>query len=89
MAGPLSEHVKLRRLPETTGRSVAVAGVRLPGWTGGEGFYLWDGDTWIVAKMRLSKKTVSPWEPLLLRGRWVGDEWGTHWLQVEEMHNVV
>ena len=78
----LPECVPLRSLPETGGQSVVVAGVRLPGWTGGEGFYLWDGQTWVIAKARDVPKLPAPWVPMLLRGRWVVDEWGTSWLQV-------
>lgn len=88
VADRLPEHVPLRRLPEVSDRLVTVAGVRLPGWTGGEGFYLWDGETRVMARRSKSQKSPTPWEPLLLRGRWVGDEWDTYWLQVEEMHGV-
>jgi hypothetical protein len=87
MNSPLPEHVPLRRLPEESGHPVTVAGVRLPGWTGGEGFHLWDGETWIVARSSSSEKTIRPtaWQPVLLRGRWVGDEWGSFWLDVDEL----
>jgi DNA polymerase III alpha subunit len=78
----LPECVPLRSLPETDGRPVTVAGVRLPGWTGGEGFYLWDGQTWVIAKARDVPKLPASWVPVLLRGRWTVDEWGTSWLQV-------
>jgi hypothetical protein len=81
----LPEHVPLARLPETGGRTVATAGVRLPGWTGGEGFHLWDGATWVVARMGKGHRSPRPWEPLLVRGRWAGDGWGTWWLQVVEL----
>ena len=50
MADRLPEHTLLRRLPEVVGRTVTVAGVRLPGWGRGEGFYLWDGETWIEVR---------------------------------------
>jgi DNA-directed DNA polymerase III PolC len=88
VADRLPEHVPLRRLPEMVGRLVTVAGVRLPGWGRGEGFYLWDGETWVTVKVNKSQKGPHSWEPLLLRGRWVGDEWGTYWLQVEEMQDM-
>ena len=79
VAERLPEHTPLHRLPEMPGRSIPVAGVRLPGWTGGEGFYLWDGATWAIVKGL--EKTPASWEPLLLRGRWAVDEWGMGWLQ--------
>jgi hypothetical protein len=85
----LPEHVPLGHLPEATRRAVTVAGIRLPGWTGGEGFYLWDGGTWVVAKMRGSQRPPALWKPLLLHGQWTGDEWGTHWLQVERQKSLM
>ena len=88
VADQLPPYVELQRLPESAGNVVVVAGIRLPGWTGGEGFYLWDGGTWIVAKTRDAQRSPAVWEPLLLRGRWVSDEWGTHWIQVEEVRRV-
>jgi DNA polymerase-3 subunit alpha len=82
VAERLPAHVPLRHLPEWAGRPVTVAGVRLPGWTGGRGFFLGDGETFVVVK---GGESLPPrWSPLLLRGRWVGDDWGTFWLQVEE-----
>jgi hypothetical protein len=80
VADRLPEHTPLSKLPERPGRPVTVAGVRLPGWTGGEGFFLSDGPTFVIAK---GTKAPPPWQPLLLRGRWLGDQWGTFWLQVE------
>jgi hypothetical protein len=79
----------LRDLAETAGRIVTVTGVRLPGWTGGEGFHLWDGETWVVAKAPGKRSRRPPaWEPLLLEGRWVSDAWGTQWLQVTEIRPI-
>ena len=88
VADRLPECVPLCSLPETGGRPVTVAGVRLPGGTGGEGFYLWDGETWIIAKSRESQRSPEPWTPVLSRGHWIGDEWGTSWLQVTEVYEV-
>jgi hypothetical protein len=84
---PLPEHVPLRHLPEKDRHLVTVAGVRLPGWTGGEGFHLWDGEAWVIARSSNSEKVSKPssWEPILLRGRWVSDEWGSSWLEIDEM----
>jgi hypothetical protein len=77
--------VPLSHLTENSGRRITVAGVRLPGWTGGEGFFLGDGDMFVVARQHPSQKALPAWQPLLIRGRWVGDEWGDRWLQVEEV----
>jgi DNA-directed DNA polymerase III PolC len=87
VAEHLPAHVPLRRLPEWVGRPVTVAGVRLPGWTGGRGFFLGDEKTFVMVKG--SESFPPHWEPLLLRGRWVGDDWGTFWLQVEEIEHVL
>jgi len=82
-ADPLPEHVPLRQLPETHGRTVAVAGVRLPGWTGGKGFYLWDGETWVIVREEGSSKAPAPWKGVRLRGRWTVDEWRFSWFQAD------
>jgi DNA polymerase III alpha subunit len=84
----LAEYLPLRRLEEFPGRQAVTAGVRLPGWTGGQGFYVGDRETFVVAKGGSSLKAPPPWQPLLLRGRWLSDEWGMSWLQVEEMAPV-
>jgi DNA polymerase III alpha subunit len=87
-AGRLPAFTPLRDLPDTGGQTITVAGVRLPGWTGGEGFYLWDGEVWVVARAGKGVKSPASWKPLLLRGRWAGDEWGVSWLQVAEMRVI-
>jgi hypothetical protein len=77
----------LRRLAVTGGRPVVVAAYRLPGWTGGPGYYVSDGDSFVIARapagQELERATFAPWRPLRLRGRWREDEWGGGWLQVE------
>jgi DNA polymerase-3 subunit alpha len=82
----LPKCVPLHSLHETEGGAVTVAGVRLPGWTGGEGFYLWDGVVWIVVKGL--EKLPSSWEPLILHGRWGIDEWGMGWLRAMDLRVV-
>jgi DNA polymerase-3 subunit alpha len=88
VADRLPEYVPLRNLPETGGQPVTVAGVRLPGWTGGEGFYLWDGKMWVIAKASESQRSPKSWTPVLLRGHWTSDEWGTSWLQATNMRDI-
>jgi DNA polymerase III alpha subunit len=85
VAGRLPEHLPLSQLPETAGRPVAVAGVRLPGWPGGAGFFLGDGETFVVARSEGGAGSPPVWEPLWLRGRWRCDEWETCWFQIEEL----
>jgi DNA polymerase III alpha subunit len=79
--------VPLRYLMETLNRPLTLAGVRLPSWTGSQGFYLSDGDTFVTARGP-SSETPKPWQPLLVRGRWLRDEWGTGWLQIDQMRLV-
>ncbi|MBN1138434.1 MAG: DNA polymerase III subunit alpha [Anaerolineae bacterium] len=85
VAEHLPEHLPLRRLPEWAGRQVAAVGVRLPGWTGGQGFFLGDGDTFVTVKGERATKAPPPWQPLLVRGQWLVDEWGNSWLKAEQM----
>ena len=85
VADRLPAHAPLRSLPESPLRRVFVAGVRLPGWTGGQGFFLGDGDTFIFA----SGSTAPPaWKPVLIRGRWMSDNWGTFGLKIIQMDSV-
>jgi DNA polymerase-3 subunit alpha len=71
----------LRALPEMTGRQVVIAGVRLPGWTGGPGYFLGDGDSFVIVR---SAERPDPWQPVLLRGRWQRDTYGSSWFQAQE-----
>jgi DNA polymerase-3 subunit alpha len=88
IADRLPEHVRLAQIPSLAGRSMAVAGVRLPGWTGGQGFYLGDGETFVIAKGGQSLKAPSAWQPMVLRGRWLSDEFSTGWFQVDEIKPI-
>ena len=65
-------------------RPALVLGVRLPGWTGGRGFFFWDGATLVTARGAKGAKTPRAWQLLALRGRPAGDGWGTTWLEVED-----
>jgi hypothetical protein len=82
---PVPEHLPLRRLGETPGRPVIVTGARLPGWTGGPGFFLTDGDTFVIAKGEKSLRAPAAWRPLVVRGRWLSDSWGNAWLQADQV----
>jgi DNA polymerase III alpha subunit len=75
----------LSQLPKLTDQPVTVCGYRLSGWTGGAGFYLGDGQTFVWARGNESLKTPSSWQPLLIRGRWQRDSFGTSWLQVDTL----
>ena len=84
----LPPHLPLSQLSSQPGQRVTVAGVRLPGWTGGEGFFLGDDETFVVARGEPAQRAPAAWQPLLVRGRWLGDEWGGFWLQVDSLEPV-
>jgi DNA-directed DNA polymerase III PolC len=80
--------VALAHLPELTGQGVTVVGYRLPGWTGGAGFYLGDGQTFVLARGSESLKAPPNWQPVVVHGRWLNDAFGTAWLQVDRLARV-
>ena len=82
---PLPASTALAALASQPGRPATVAGYRLPGWTGGRGFYVSDGRTFVVAVEREGLAKPGPWQPILARGRWQHDPWGAEWLQVDEL----
>ncbi len=88
VADRLPDHLMLRDLPQQPGRMVTTAGVRLPGWTGGQGFFCGDGDTFVIVKAGRDDKAPPAWRPLLVRGRWTPDAWGGAWLQAETIKQV-
>jgi hypothetical protein len=69
--GPAPDWLPLRGLMSSAGRHVVTAGARLPGWTGGTGFFLGDGDTFVIARQPTDGPSPRPWEPLVIHGRWV------------------
>ncbi len=71
-------------LPKQPGRVVTVMGVRLPGWTGGKGFFLDDGTSYVVAHGE-GLAAPKPWQVITVRGRWLVDAWGGGLLEIEEM----
>jgi len=85
----LEDVIPLSRLPEFPNNVVLVIGARLPGWTGGKGFFFSDGKSFvnvIMDEIALANQEKPPaWEALSLRGRWRVDEWGGGWFQAEEM----
>ncbi|MCL4870609.1 MAG: DNA polymerase III subunit alpha [Anaerolineae bacterium] len=90
----LGKAIPLSQLAQQHGQKVLIAGYRLPGWTGGDGFYLGDGSDYVVVKpdramkMRQSSRTPKPWQPVGVRGRVVTDEWDDHWFAAEAIHPI-
>ncbi len=87
LVGRRDNDVALRRLPETRGRPVVAPAVRIPGWPGGSGFFMSDGDNYAIARpdkaLAAAKVRWPVWRPMRLSGRWLVDEWGGGWFQVE------
>jgi len=75
----------LAGLAQQPGRQLTTVGVRLPGWTGGKGFYLGDGQTYVIAIPDEKTQTPPEWEPLIVQGRWRMDEWGGGWLEISRL----
>jgi DNA-directed DNA polymerase III PolC len=79
----LPDHVSLRDLAHREGEQVSTVGVRLPGWTGGKGFFFGDGDTYIVVQLERGGGRPAEWKPHVLQGSWRGDGEGTFWFQAD------
>jgi DNA-directed DNA polymerase III PolC len=80
---PLETAIPIRTLPDAATRPVTVQGVRLPGWTGGKGFFLSDETNFVVAQ---ADGEIPPvWEPASFTGRWRKDAWGGGRFQVERI----
>ena len=76
-----TDALPLAALPER--QRVRIAGVRLPGWSRGPDFFLWDGATWLLTKLGGKQPLPPAWEPLLVTGIRQTDGWGMTWVQVE------
>ncbi|MGC9336378.1 MAG: hypothetical protein ACP5JJ_19755, partial [Anaerolineae bacterium] len=71
----------LRQVAAAAHGPLTLAGVRLPGWTGGQGFFLGDGDDFLIVRQDPAAETPPAWQPLLVRGQCRSDEWGSLWVQ--------
>jgi DNA polymerase III subunit alpha len=69
-------------------KPLTVAGARLPGWTGGPGFFLTDGSHFLFAHTPKSMKNPPAWKPVVARGRWLQDEWGVGWFQIAQIEPI-
>jgi hypothetical protein len=87
-AGRLPVHTPVGALVERPGQNMVAAGFRLPGWTGGPGFFLGDGLDFVIVKAGRNQKAPAAWRPLLVHGRWVNDEWGGGWFQATQIEFV-
>ncbi len=78
-----AQTVSLQQAATQIGKRVQIAATRLPGWTGGKGYFVDDGEQYVVAIGQEKGAKPKPWAAILLTGRWLVDEWGGGWFQVE------
>jgi DNA polymerase III subunit alpha len=67
----------------SSGASLQLLGVRLPGWAGARSWILADRSNHLFAFCVKGLSVPRPWQPLLVSGRWREDEWGGGSFQVE------
>ncbi len=72
---PPAQAVPLATLMATPARHMHAVVFRLPGWTGGKGYYLADEQDFVIA-VSDEERRPPPWQPLLVEGYWQVDEWG-------------
>jgi hypothetical protein len=78
----------LDEVSQYPGKSVSTLAARIPGRSGGGSIYLWDGNTWVLAKINKPLKAPVVWDPLRVRGRWSRDKWGMAWFQIEAIQSL-
>jgi hypothetical protein len=86
------DDVPLRYLSRLRNQKTTIAGVRLPGWTGGRGFYFGDGTTFEIAqlaKTAVARQKIKPWLPCRLTGQWREDAWGGGWFEVQGVERIL
>jgi len=86
-AGQIDHTVPIRRLRESRGQLVSVAGARLPGWTGGKGYFLDDGDDFVIVQ-GAEKGALVVGEVVVIDGRYRHDEYGVDWFQATAVRTV-
>ncbi|MGB5058919.1 MAG: hypothetical protein WBO48_09500, partial [Candidatus Promineifilaceae bacterium] len=86
-AGQIGRTLPIRRLAESRGQLVSIAGARLPGWTGGKGYFLDDGDDFVIVQ-GLEKGALPVGEVVVVDGRYRHDEWGAAWFQATSVRTV-
>ncbi|MBK8900976.1 MAG: DNA polymerase III subunit alpha [Anaerolineaceae bacterium] len=86
-----ADDVPLRLAPRLRNQKTTVAGVRLPGWTGGRGFYFGDGDSYEIVQLEktaAARTKVKSWLPYRLTGFWREDAWGGGWFEAVEVKTI-
>jgi DNA polymerase III alpha subunit len=75
----------VRALPDSRGQRVTVRAQRLPGWTGGQGVFIGDGESYVIARLPRGQKGLAVWHAGLWTGRWRTDQWGGGGVEVESV----
>jgi DNA polymerase III alpha subunit len=75
---PSPPTLSVRQLPNRVNQRVVLSGFRLPGWTGGKGWFMSDGDSFVIVR---GGKRPSAWEKVVINGRYRVDSWGGGWFQ--------
>jgi hypothetical protein len=83
--GALSAQARMGKV-DGRGGAVRVAGARLPGWTGGAGFFLGDRSGYLLAIGPRGLRPPPAWQAIEATGRWRFDEWGGVALQLDGWH---
>ncbi len=81
--------VRLGEFRHRRGKLLRAAAVRLPGWTGDGGYFLADETDYLLAIPDDEDAPPPPlWEPVIVAGRWLTDDWGRAWLGVEKVVRI-
>jgi DNA-directed DNA polymerase III PolC len=62
--------------PAARGPLLRVAGARLPGWTGGPGFFVSDEQNYLLVIGPTGQRPPPAWQPVEVMGRCLPDAWG-------------
>lgn len=81
-----ADDVPLRYLPRLRNQPTTIAGCRLPGWTGSDGFFFSDGQQFVIVQMK--QKRVATWKPMRLHGIWREDAWGNGRFEVNQINKL-
>jgi DNA-directed DNA polymerase III PolC len=73
------------KFPEQLGQ---MATYRLPGWTGGKGFFLSDDHTYAIAIGPTAMPAPKPWQPIIVEGAWQIDNWQGEWFQIQRWRPI-
>ncbi len=88
----LKDALPLRRLEAEAKRPITLVGFKLPGRTGGSGFFFGDGDAFIRAQFEdeaeRPRDGMRSWQPVRLYGRWCTDDWGGGWFRIARVESL-